>query len=152
MLGKLAVLHGVPMDGFQVDYGIKYNRLGCFDFQFAKFHFETMGNYERKTYIRGGHHIENDRDGFKKIILNGSDEEVLSDCKDEVEEYLMVVVPKALQIVSNAEKIAGRYPDEGIFTLREGDTIEVSKSIAGPRDIYMAIKARNEMFLVKKSR
>ena len=153
MLGKIVMLHGIPMEeGYRVDYGIECNRFGIKDFVFVTFHYEYGSNYARKTYIRGGHHIENERDGFKKITLFGKDSEVFADCKDEKEDYLMVIIPKSMYIASKAEKVAGRYPDEGVWVMVEGESIEVSKGAGAPKETYMVVRGGKDLFLVKLSR
>ena len=158
MLGKIVMLHGAPMEeGFRVDYGIeRRNCFGVYDLVFAKLDFEVcspeMSLSERKTYIRGGYQVVDERDGFKTIDIYGDDDFILKNCQDLNEEYLFLIVPNALQIVTNMRRIAGRYYYEAIYGMHAGDTIEVSKSSSGPREVYMAVKAGNEMFLIKKNR
>ena len=155
MLGKITVLHKKPNEScFQVDYGIPNNRIGILDYEFVVFNFEHDSDYLRKTYVRGGHHIENTRNDIKKIILKGSDLEVITNCEDEKEDYLMVIIPKAWHISSKAEKVAGRYPDEGVFVMLEGETItiEASKELGAPSETYMVARAGKELFLVKLNR
>ena len=153
MLGKIAVLHKKPNEScFQVDYGIPNNRIGILDYEFVVFNFEHNSDYLRKTYIRGGHHIENGRDNLKKIKLNGVDSEIITNCKNEKEDYLMVIIPKAWSISSKAEKVAGRYPDEGIWVMVDGETIELFSGFGSQKETYMVVRGGNELFLVKMNR
>lgn len=100
-----------------------------------------------KTYIYGGHLVKEKADGFKEVLIfNGE----LSE--EDKEEYLLVIIPDAIQLKTNSKRIAGRYHDEAILEMYAGDTVEVSKSFNGKGDVYMAVKAGNEMFLIKKSR
>lgn len=158
MLGKIVMLHGAPFEeGFRVQYGIeRRNYLGVYDMEFATLDFEPgspeMSILERKTYIQGGYKVEDERDGFKKINIYGGDDFILKNGKDLNEEYLLVIIPWARHIVTNLKRIAGRYYYEAIYEMHAGDTIEVSKSSSGPREVYMAVQAGNEMFLIKKNR
>lgn len=151
MFGKIVQLLGVPArNEFKVVYGI-----GGVDFKhsvrhqlnFGEVTFGNMNPDVSKTYIYGGHLVNEKADGFKEVmIFNGE----LSE--EDNEEYLLVIIPYAFQLKTNAKKIAGRYPNEAILEMYAGNTVEVSKSSNGKRDIYMAVKAGNEMFLIKKSR
>lgn len=158
MLGKIVMLHGVPMEeGFRVDYGIeRRNCFGVYDLVFAKLNFEACypekSLTERKIYIRGGYEVIDERDGFKTIDIYGDDDYILKKCQRFNEEYLFVIIPWAQNIVTNLKRIAGRYYYEAIYEMHAGDTIEVSKSSSGPREVYMAVQAGNEMFLIKKNR
>ena len=64
----------------------------------------------------------------------------------------MVIIPKSLHIDSKAEKVAGRYPDEGVWVMLEGETIEVSKGVGYPKETYMVVRGGKELFLVKLGR
>ncbi len=151
MFGKVVQLLGVPAENrFEVSYGID-----GVDFKHGIRHYlsfgeVTFGNMDpdvTKTYIYGGHLVNEKADGFKEVLIfNGE----LSE--ENKEEYLLVIIPFATQLKTDAKKIAGRYPYEAILEMYAGDTVEVSKSSTGSRDIYMAVQAGNEMFLIKKSR
>lgn len=151
MFGKVVQLLGVPLeDGFEMVYGIDgvdFKHSVRHDLSFGEVTFGNMNPDVTKTYIYGGHLVKEKADGFKEVLIfNGE----LSE--EDNEEYLLVIIPYAAQLKTEAKKIAGRYPHEAILEMYAGDTVEVSKSSNGSRDIYMAVQAGNEMFLIKKSR
>ena len=63
---------------------------------------------------------------------------------------LFVIIPYATRIVSNSKKIAGIYSTEAILEMHEGDIVELSKGVGF--ETYMAVRAGNELLLVKKTR
>ena len=146
MFGKIATIKGIPLkDGFEVTYGIDCEDV--YILNFGTIMFQNLDPKVTRTYIFGGHHIEEKADGYKDIkIFNGD----LS--ADDQEEYLLVIIPHALQIISNSKRIAGRYYTEAILEMHNGDYVGVSKSSDGDLEIYMATKVGNEMFLIKKNR
>lgn len=150
MFGKVVQLLGIPLeDGFDTIYGIDGDSKHSVrhTLSFGEVTFENMNPDVTKTYIYGGHLVNEKADGFKEVLVfNGE----LSE--EDNEEYLLVIIPNAIQLKTNSKKIAGRYPNEAILEMYVGDTVEVSKSSNGRRDVYMAVKAGNEMFLIKKSR
>lgn len=148
MFGKIVQLLGRTGEtGFEVTYGIDCGADGRCQLSFGKIIFANLGPDATKTYIRGGYRVSETADGFKDIL-------VFNDYlkKEENEEFLMVIIPYVENIIHTAKRIAGRYYDEAIFEMREGDTVEVSKSLEGEVETYMAVRAGNELFLVKKTR
>lgn len=153
MFGKVVLLTEIKLDnGFHVSYGIHNEvfqhthrqRMGFVDIAFA-----NRGPRASRIYIRGGHQISHKRYGVKEIVVfNGNLE------KDEKEEYLLVIIPHAAYLKTNAKQIAGRYPEQTVLEMHVGDTIELSKCADGHKDVhtFMAIEARNEMFLIEKTR
>lgn len=151
MFGKVVQLLQVPLeDGFETVYGISsvdFKHSDRYELSFGEIVFGNINPNITKTYIYGGHLVKEKNDGFKEVLIfNGE----LS--KEDKEEYLLVIIPYAAQLKSKAKKIAGRYSYEAILEMHVGDTLEVSNSSTGSRDIYMAVQAGNEMFLLKKSR
>lgn len=151
MFGKVVQLLGIPLEnGFEVIYGIDgidFKHGVRYELSFGDITFGNINSDITKTYIYGGHLVKEKADGFKEVLIfNGE----LSE--EDNEEYLLVIIPYATQLKTEAKKIAGRYPHEAILEMHAGDTVEVSKSANGSRDIYMAVQAENEMFLIKKSR
>lgn len=155
MFGKVVQLIGIPLeDEFKTIYGIddidseidaRYGTRN--DLGFGRVSFANPD--ATKTYISGGHLVEDEGDGFKEVIIfNGE----LS--KEDQEEYLLVIIPRVIgYLKTEAKRVAGRYiHQEGILEMHDGDTVEVSKGDEECTQIYMAVKAGNEMFLIKKSR
>lgn len=151
MFGKVVQLLGNPLeDGFQMVYGfdgVNFKHNVRHVLRFGEVTFGNMNPDVTKTYIYGGHLIKEKADGFKEVLIFNDE---LSE--EDNEEYLLVIIPYAAQLKTEAKRIAGRYYYEAILEMYAGDTVEVSRSSNGSRDIYMAVKAGNEMFLIKKSR
>lgn len=151
MIGKIVQLLGkTASEGFEVVYGINEDSLinGRYALNFGEISLGNIDINATKTYIYGGHIVREKGDGFKSILVFNGD---IDD--EEKEEYLLLIIPSgAFQLVTNAKRIAGRYPYEGIFAMYPGDKVEVSKSINSSRDVYIAVQAENEMFLIKKNR
>ena len=153
MLGKIVQLMGIPLkDGFTVVEGVDFCKFGTADLRFATL---SLGH----NPIKNDYHttycweftVEKEHDGFKEILINNLS---LVDCKPEekiIEEKLWVIIPYSSTIETTAKKIAGRYPQEAILEMQVGDTVKVNKTGA-VAEIYMAVQAGNEMFLVKKNR
>lgn len=152
MLGKLVQLLGVPMeDGFRVVEGVDFRWDGKVDFDFATLvllHNPFKEDY-KVTYC-WEFWLDRQHDGFKDFTVNnlnlGNGPE-----EKEIEERLWVIIPYSSTIVTTAERIAGRYPTEAILKMKAGDTVKVHKGSAVP-EVYMAVQAGNELFLVKKNR
>ena len=146
IFGRIVRLHGKPLeDGFEVEYGLDYKQGNYHDFSFAEIFFGNVNPSVSKTYICGGYMVKEKRDGYKEIIIFNGDLKA-----DENENMLFVIIPYATRILSEAKKVAGRYSTEAILEMHEGDTVEVSKGVGF--ETYMAVKAGNELLLVKKSR
>lgn len=146
IFGRIARLLGKPLEeGFEVEYGIDYKQGNYHDFSFAEISFGNIDSSVSKTYICGGYMVKEKRDGFKEIVIFNGDLRA-----DENENMLLVIIPYATRIVSESKRVAGRYPTEAILEMHEGDTVEVSKGLGF--ETYMAVKAGNELLLVKKSR
>lgn len=153
MFGKVVQLLGKEFDnGFKVIYGIHTTVFKCVyrhNLNFAEIDYAYCSPEATRTYIRGGHHVKEKGDGFKKITVYNDFLE-----KDEKEEYLLVIIPFANYWKSNAKRIAGRYPQEAILEMRAGDTVEISKNYNGRENVYvyMVVEAGNELFLIQKTR
>jgi len=95
--------------------------------------------------------LDKQHDGFKDFLVNNL---ALKDGMPEeknIEERLWVIIPYSSTIETTAQRIAGRYPEEAILEMKVGDTVKVNKAGA-VSEIYMAVQAGNELFLVKKNR
>lgn len=150
MVGKIVQLLGKQMqDGFEVIYGIddQINESRSYPLGFGEVKLGNIAPNVTTTYIYGGHIVNDGEDGFKEVIIfNG---ELPHDAK---EEYIVAIIPYAGQLTTNAKRIAGRYYYEAILEMHVGDTVEVSKSLAGEKEVYMVVEAGNELFLIKKNR
>ena len=153
MLGKIVQLLGIPMeDGFSVVEGVEFNTFGNVDLRFATL--KSLYNpfkEEYKVIYCWGLSLDKQHDGFKDFLVNNL---ALKDGMPEetdVEERLWVIIPYSSIIETTAQRIAGRYPEEAILEMKAGDTVKVDKAGAVP-EIYMAVQAGNELFLVKKNR
>lgn len=149
MLGKILQLRGIPLkDGFEVEDGICVCQGGTADFGFATITLKTIPEKAYSLYICSVT-IVDIADGFKKIFFEPMEKEDIPEALSE--SYLLVIIPYASAIETTATKIAGRYPTEAILEMHSGDTVKVNKPGAEP-ETYMAVRADNEMFLVKKNR
>ena len=83
-------------------------------------------------------------DGYKKIMLN-----LPNTVKVEKEEAIFVIIhfANSIQISNGVKKIAGRYPNEGIFVLKPNDKISVKKGSL--TEEFAALQFENKMYLVK---
>lgn len=151
MLGKIVQLRGTPLEnGFEVIYGADFNFNKEIQLDFAKICiFPAPIQESNYTYICGGLYVKPKKDGSKDIIIGRMPEEDIKE--EDIENYLLVLIPCSSKINSNARRIAGRYPTEAILEMHAGDTVEVSK-LGGISETYMAVQAGNELFLVKKNR
>ena len=153
MFGKVVQLLGNEFDyGFKVIYGIHSTIFKCVyrhNVNFAEIIYAKCTAGASRTYIHGGHHVEDKGDGFKKItVYNGFLE------KKDKEEYLLVIIPYANYLKTNATRIAGRYPQEAILEMHAGDIVEVSKTYNGYENlhVFMVVEAGNELLLIEKTR
>ncbi len=150
MLGKIVQLRGVPLeDGFKVEYGIDAHSDGTINLKFAKLMSITTDldvDVQHLTYTYG-QNIKDEADGFKDILIHNFNVH-----KNDVEEYLLVIIPYSASIETTARKIAGRQFHEAILEMHSGDTVKVTKGDDSIQEVYMAVQAGNEMFLVKKNR
>ena len=153
MFGKVVTLTGVKLSSdFNVCYGIHdelFKRFHRHQLGFAELLFGNCSPDATGTYIRSGHWVKEKGDGFKEITVFNGDLE-----KDDKEEYLLVIIPRANYLKTTATKIAGRYPTEAILEMHAGDILEVSCYHDAKQDVhvYMAVEVGNEMFLIKKTR
>lgn len=143
--GKIVRLLGIPCEeNFEIVYGLVPNGCGKYVFYMATLSINPKLSHK---YINGGIIVESKKYGFKDItICNGELRE------GDSEQILLVIIPYSAQIVTSATQVAGRYPTEAILCMKDGDFVEVSKSVSSKKIIYMAVKAGNELFLVKKTR
>ena len=153
MLGKIIQLKNqIYEDGFKVIDGLEFSAFGNADFRFAIL---SVGC----TLLRENQHVvycwdiitKQDIYGYKDFLVNAYKPYGQKPEAEFKEEVLWVLVPYAPLIKTEAEKIAGRYPEEGIFKMHVGDTIVLQKKEGIP-ETYMAVRAGNEMVLVKKNR
>jgi len=153
MLGKIVQLvEQTFVDGFRVIEGVEFSKFGISDFRFAKL---LLGENRIKasqniTYC-WEFTVKKEVEGFKEILVNNVG---IVDGKPEekiVEEKLWVIIPYSSNIKTTAKKIAGRYPHEAILEMQAGDTVKVNKA-SGVPEVYMAVQAGNELFLIKKNR
>lgn len=143
--GKVVRLLGIPCEeNFEILYGFVPNGHGKYVLNMATISINPKFSHK---YINGGIIVESKKDGFKDITICNGDLR-----KNDIEQALLVIIPHSTQIVTTAAKVAGRYPTEAILCMKSGDIVEVSKSTAGRKTVYMAVKAGNELFLVKKTR
>lgn len=146
-------------DIFRVEYGFKKEEVVFGEYTGLKFavikfcgriYFETEKdkyNDDVYTYICGGHWVENEKDGYKKVVICNSRDLL----EDENEEYLLVIIPWVYKYESPERRIAGRYPEEAILVLKPGETLTLHFN-SSKKETYMAVQAGNELFLVKKNR
>lgn len=146
-------------DYFRVEYGFKKEEIVFGEYtglRFAKVKFCGRFHYEDNqkdkygddvyTYICGGHWVEDERDGFKKIVIC-NERDLL---ENENEEYLLVLIPWVSKYEAPEKRIAGRYPEEAVLVLKPGETLTLYGS--DKKEKYMVVQAGNELFLVKKQR
>ncbi len=79
-------------------------------------------------------------DGFKTIIVNPCNTLTM-------EEGILLIIPHATSINSNSKKIAGRYPEEGIFLLKPNDKIELTRGKLTEK--FAALQFEGKMYLIK---
>lgn len=151
LFGKMVQVLPNPIEGgFRAVYGIdnvesKHQLRNALRLTFGNISFNNMSPNVTKTYICGGYTVKKTAKNFKEILIFNGD---LS--QEDNEEFLFVIIPYANKIKTKSKKIAGKYPQEAILEMHEGDTLELSKN--GKKDIFMAVKAGNEIFLIRKSR
>jgi len=152
MLGKIVMLKGIPLeDGFKVYEGVEFKEGKFCEFAFAEL---TLLELPKKSYqptYCWGIEQKESTDGHNKFLVNNLG---LSDNKPEkdfAEDRIWVIIPHAAAINTTAKKIAGRNPCYGIFEMKRGDFIKVKKAGA-KAELYMAVNAGNEMFLIKRTR
>ncbi|MGM9969999.1 MAG: hypothetical protein ACI35S_06355 [Anaeroplasma sp.] len=151
MIGKIVQLLGIPSkEGFEVVYGVDLNDGGQIRFDFATISITNIPKQENRcTYINECGIYLTLKDGFKEILLQGISEEELN--KEDIEGHLFVIIPHSADIKTTARSLAGRYSTEAILKMNAGDTVMVNKADE-VTETYMAVKAGNELFLVKKNR
>ena len=146
ILGRIARLYGKPLeDGFEIEYGLENNKGNYYNFSFAEISFGNINPCVSKTYICGGYTVKEKKFGIKEFVIFNGDLKA-----NENETMLFVIIPYATRIVSNSKKIAGIYSTEAILEMHEGDIVELSKGVGF--ETYMAVRAGNELLLVKKTR
>ncbi len=155
MVGKIVRLEGISgKSGFEVLYGFddmpttRHIPVKEFSTFLGSISFGNLNPDVSRTYIKGGHIITDRKDGFKDILIFNDN---LS--KEDNENYLLVIIPYATQLISTSKKLAGRYYSEAVLEMYPGDTVTVSKSLAKEdREVFMVVQAGNELFLIKKTR
>ena len=153
MLGKIVQLLGIPVkDGFRVEEGVEFCRFGTANMGFATL---TLGYNPHESNFKVKYcwdfSVIEEQDLYKEILVNNLglvEDKPKVNC---IEETLWVIIPYAAEIKTKSKKIAGRYPQEALLEMKVGDTVTVNKAGGNP-EIYMAVQAKNEMFLVKKNR
>ena len=90
------------------------------------------------------YNVEEKKDGFKKIKITPSDQATASK-----EEGILLIIRQA-DLIENTAKInrlAGRYPGEGIFLLKPNEKIKVTRGKL--TEEFAALQFENKMYLVK---
>ncbi len=100
--------------------------------------------YDLKIFKIHEYEVQELGDGYRKIKLNPP---TVVDV--EKEEAILVIVEYSEKIFTTkrVKKIAGRYPNEGIFILKPNDKISVKKGSV--TEEFAALKFENKMYLVK---
>jgi len=151
MIGKIVQLIGkTASEDFEVVYGISEESTvnGRYQLNFGEVVLGNLSPDASRTYIYGGHLVNEKDDGFKEIIVFNDNIP-----GEETEEYLLLIIPSgAFQLKTTAKRIAGRYAHEAVFEMHPGDIVEISKTFNGTRTVYMAVQADYEMFLIKRNR
>lgn len=152
MFGKIVQLLGIPLkEGFEVLYGAEFDIYRNLRLDFAIISISNAPPIESRhyTYIHGGALIQKEYDGYKELLIWRKKEEEIKE--EDVEDHLLVIIPYSATIETTAKRIAGRNPTEAVLEMHAGDTVRVNKIGAVP-EVYMAVQAGNELFLVKKNR
>lgn len=147
MYGKVVQLLGKKQsNGFEVVYGIDNHIANRYLLGFGEIILKNSNPGVTTTYMYGGYDVKRLSDGYKKLtIYNGELP------KDSIVDQLLVIIPRAEQIITSATRIAGRYYNEAILEMRDGDTVEVSKNKNGESEVYTAVQKENEIYLVNKT-
>lgn len=148
-------------DYFRVEYGFKKEEIVFGEYTGLKFatikfcgrfycpSFKEQYDENVYTQICGGHWVEDLEDGFKKVVICNSRELL----ENEEEEYLLVIIPCVNKYEAPEKRIAGRYPEEAILVLKPGDELILyGNNNNNNKEKFMAVKAGNELFLLKKRR
>lgn len=85
-------------------------------------------------------------DGFKDIHLYLPEEN-----ETITEEKILLIIDYIPNVKTSARRIAGRYPEEGIYVLKPGDKIEVCSKLLGNSSIatFGAIQYEGKMYLME---
>lgn len=130
---------------YEVIQGIHFDiNPKSFDFmRFTAYGPEEKG--EMVTRVRE-YDIKDWEDGFKDIHLYLPEED-----EELTEEGILLLIGYIPHIKTNAQKIAGRYSEEGVFLLKPGDKIEVYSRLLGNSSIssFAAIQYEGKMYLMK---
>ena len=153
MLGKIVELRGITMeDGFEVYGGPDLLKNGSCLLDFATLTLsETPKENNDHAIYCYGLEIKNEHDGFKEILINNNGLADNKPEKDFEEDRIWVIVRNPADVRTTAKRVAGRYYYEGIFEMKRGDFIKINKVGAEP-ELYMAVNAGHEMFLIKRTR
>ena len=146
-LGKIVILQGIAEhEGFKIIPCGKYMTGGRNKIGFGHISLYCRNDWTTMDYIKGGFAVSPGEAEQEIVIFNGELE------KDDIETYLLVVVSNALWLKTDAERVAGKYENEGAFAMHEGETIEVCKDTRGISETFMVVRAGNELGLFKKNR
>lgn len=101
---------------------------------------------EEKRLVTSVHEydVKELNDGFKKITLAISD---TTKVEEEKAIFLMIGIGAESIKADNINKIAGRFPEEGIFVLKPNDKIFVTRGSL--TEEFAALQFENKMYLVK---
>ena len=147
-------------DIFRVEYGFKKEEIVFGEYtgvKYAKIKFngrffltnDPDDRYYKDvyTYICGGHWVDDEKDGFKRVVICNE----RAPLQDDIEEYLLVIIPWVYKYEAPEKRIAGRYPEEAILVLKPGETLILYDN-ENVKETFMAVQAGNEIFLIKKNR
>ena len=92
--------------------------------------------------------IKNLEDNFKEIVVNNAKQgENLLRNESQIMLLVKLAAIKTIKLTGTATKIAGRFSNEGIFLLEDGDTI-IIEFIDGTYE-FTAVKLKGEMHLIQ---
>ena len=146
-LGKIVEISGFAEKGFEAICGIKMGEGGRKEFSFGTliptgvFLEGKLLTYMYSSYVEYGDKWYVTTDYFP--------DQKPSSVIDE--EFLWVIIQYSSGIETEAKKIAGKTPTEGIFEMHVGETVTVKKA-ENISETYMVVQGGNELFLVKKNR
>lgn len=141
--GKIAEL--VPKqssNGFVVQYGLPFGKRSLTSIRvYAN---DTLGSF---TYFNNGvSSIKDTREYIGIHINNGSTRDT------DVEDTLIVIIPRVGQLATASEKIYAKSHGEAVLFMHVGDTVELSQCNKGKCYSYVVRQNKNKLFLVKNNK
>ncbi|MCI8616903.1 MAG: hypothetical protein HFJ60_01355 [Clostridia bacterium] len=128
---KNGILSRSPYHKLNFKFG-EIQSLGCpyqYDFEFYNIHEYSIYDIE---------------DGFKRIEVSAP---YIMKVEREKAIFLIIQYADSIWTKKDVERIAGRYPYEGIFILKPNDKISVKKGSV--TEEFVALQFENKMYLVK---